>query len=456
MTSRNTETVPDLEKQVFYLSALVQLEHQLRRAETSRELAHMIVNDTMQLVPYQQAVFWELTPGGRVRVVAVSGSDQVNKDAPYIVFIKNVIKTVGPGADNHARVLSAGELEKALAAEWADWSPGEILACPLRGPNGDTSGGLLFMRPAPWEKKEAVLLERLADAFAHARVARKARTTVFSMRLEFFRRRRVRLLLAASALLLLCLPVRLSVLAPMEIIPDDPVVVAAPMDGAVKNFMVTPNQSVTAGQVLFTLDDIRIRNEYEIAVKTLAVTRADSLRARQKSFADEDSRAELLLLDARVTQQQAMVDYLAEQLARSRVSATVDGIAVFSDVNDWLGKPVVVGEKVLSLADPGHVAAEIQLPVADAINLSPGADVRLFLNIAPDRPVAATLYQAAYEARVTADNILAFRLKARPAEGRPPPRIGLRGTAKIYGDNVCLGYYLLRRPLAAVRQFFGI
>lgn len=446
----------DLGKQVFYLSTLVQLEQQLRQAETDRELAYIIVNETLQLVPYQQAVFWEQSPAGRVRIEAVSGTDQVNKDAPYIVFIKRIIQAVNRMPDNKPKALSVKDFDQDITAEWATWSPGELLACPLRGSEGETIGGLLFMRPSPWDTAETVLMERLAGAFAHSRQALKARARSWSSGLGVFGSRRNRLIIAGLGLLLFCLPVRLSVLAPMEIVPDDPVVVAAPMDGAVKDFMVTPNQPVKAGQVLFTLDDIRIRNEYEIAVKTLAVTRADELRARQKAFADEASRADLLLLAARIEQQQAMVDYLAEQLERSRVKAAVNGIAVFSDVNDWLGKPVMVGEKVLSLADPKNVAAEIHLPVADAINLGPGADVRLFFNIAPDRPVAACLYQAAYEARVTPDNILAFRLKARLAENETPPRIGLRGTAKIYGEKVCLIYYLLRRPLAAVRQFVGV
>ena len=34
-------------------------------------------------------------------------------------------------------------------------------------------------------------------------------------------------------------------------------------------------------------------------------------------------------------------------------------------------------------------------------------------------------------------------------------RIGLRGTAKIYGDRVLLGYYLFRRPLATLRGWTG-
>ena len=83
------------------------------------------------------------------------------------------------------------------------------------------------------------------------------------------------LILTGLILLAFCLPLRLSVLAPMEIIPRDPIVIAAPMDGIIKEFMVTPNQPVTKGQPLFALDDIRLRNEYDISLKTLAVSRAD-------------------------------------------------------------------------------------------------------------------------------------------------------------------------------------
>ena len=35
-------------------------------------------------------------------------------------------------------------------------------------------------------------------------------------------------------------------------------------------------------------------------------------------------------------------------------------------------------------------------------------------------------------------------------------RIGLRGTAKVYGPKVALGYYVLRKPIAFLRRSLGI
>lgn len=40
-------------------------------------------------------------------------------------------------------------------------------------------------------------------------------------------------------------------------------------------------------------------------------------------------------------------------------------------------------------------------------------------------------------------------------EGHGFPRIGMRGTAKIYAEQVSLGYYLFHKPLAYVRQTIG-
>jgi hypothetical protein len=107
------------------------------------------------------------------------------------------------------------------------------------------------------------------------------------------------------------------------------------------------------------------------------------------------------------------------------------------------------------LADPTKVEIEARLPVADAIDLEIGGPVRVFLNIDPARARDAVLTYVSYQAQQGADGILGYRIKARLTDEASPPRIGLRGTAKLYGAEVPLAYAILRRPVAAARQWLG-
>ena len=119
-------------------------------------------------------------------------------------------------------------------------------------------------------------------------------------------------------------------------------------------------------------------------------------------------------------------------------------------------RPVVAGEKIMQIADPAKVELEIMLPISDAINLEPGAETVFFLNIDPQTPLGARVRWSSFRATATAEGFLAFRLKAEFVDGESPPRIGLRGTAKVFGDETSIFFFLFRRPLAKARQWLGL
>jgi len=51
---------------------------------------------------------------------------------------------------------------------------------------------------------------------------------------------------------------------------------------------------------------------------------------------------------------------------------------------------------------------------------------------------------------------LAYKVVASLTENlENKPRIGLRGTARIYGDEVTIFYYLFRTPINILRQWIG-
>ncbi|MEO5338398.1 MAG: HlyD family efflux transporter periplasmic adaptor subunit [Magnetospirillum sp. WYHS-4] len=433
------------------LATLLQLEKEARHAESEEAFGFVLVNQTRRLLPYRLAAFWRAGPGGG-EVAAVSGVQRPALDAPFMQWLAALLAKV---ARDDPAILAAKDVEGWLRDDWPGHAPPHAFWLPLKVPGGSAPlGGLWLVRDTPWGEGDRLLGERLADGYgetlARHRVGRSWRGAAIPAR-------RIGTRVAALALLaaLGAVPVPLSVLAPAEIVPRDPVVVTAPREGVVGTFHVQPNQPVVEGQPLFGLDETEARSRHEVALKTLAVTEAEHRKASQAAFGDRDSLAERAILLTRIDKARAEAGHAEELLERGRVKAPRAGIAVFGDVNDWIGRPVRVGERILTLADPAQVEILVWLPVADAIVVEPGARIALFLNIAPLDPLPAHLRTASYEAEPNPDRILAYRLKASLDDGTAPPRIGLKGTAKVYGGDVFLAWYLFRRPLAALRQLLG-
>lgn len=446
---------PHAESQLFALSTLVQLTKRSRHAATLLELGFVIVNETHALVPYRQAFLWSGDGTGRGSLEAVSGAAVVEPQAPLTLWLDQAFAALDRKDNSGSpRAVSAADLPEPLQDEWAEWLPAHGLWVPLFTET-QRSTALLLVRDQPFGEGESHLLLELADGYASAWAAFLKRRRFFQISL-WSRHRMVKLALVAAVFLALWLPIRLSALAPANVVPLNPTIVRAPLDGVVDRFEVQPNELVKEGQPLLALDPRAIENRLDVARKALAVAEAEYRQAAQLAVFDDKGRSQLAVLKGRVDQRRAEATYTQSLLERIHITASRAGIVLFDDPNDWIGRPVTIGERLLEIADPAEAELEIWLPVADAITLEIGTGAEFFLNVAPDAPLSATLRQASYEASLSPNGLLSYRLRARFAGNEPPPRIGLRGTAKIYGERVTLFYYLMRRPLAALRQMVGL
>ncbi|WP_233973485.1 efflux RND transporter periplasmic adaptor subunit [Pectobacterium versatile] len=423
------------------------LEQQARAANSTEELAYCIVNDSQPLFSFRHAA---LVINGKVR--AVTGVTQPAPHAPFVAFVERActqLSSVDEKTLAQCRVIQASQLDEQSRKDWLALSAPEALWSPLNDRQGNPFGAIWYAREQPWQSTDQVLAEQLSGAFSHAWLALEPQTTRW--------RRRARWKITVPALLLLaCLfiPVRQSVLAPAEVIPHQGRVVAAPLDGVIQSFTVLPNQSVRQGEVLVRFDSTTLKAQADVAERALNVAEAEHRASSQRAFQDADSKARLDFLAAQVAQKRAERDYANALLSRAEIRAERDGIAVFADATRWMGKPVRTGERLMELADPALTALRIELDVGDAIQLQQEAPITLFLDSDPLTPHAALLERIAYESEQTPAGNLAYRLDARFTD--TPPRIGLRGTAKISGDYVPLAVYLFRRPLAVIRQAIGL
>jgi multidrug resistance efflux pump len=258
-----------------------------------------------------------------------------------------------------------------------------------------------------------------------------------------------------AAFLAMFIRVPQSVLAPANVIAKNQKIMTVPMDGVIDKVFVKPEQYVRQGEVLFDMDKRDLYNAHELAKKELDTATAKYKTAIQSSYHDVDKRAEIKVLQAVMKEKQLEVDYTRKLINESDIASPINGIVIVDNPSQWLGKPVVTGENVMQVATPGQVELEIWLPVADAINFKKGDKVKLFLNADPLNPVYATINYAAFEATITPAQILAYQLIAGLDNNENIPKIGSQGTAKLMGEKVSLFYYLFRKPITTLRQFFG-
>lgn len=442
----------EADSRVTGLGALLQLERDARHAESLVELGFLIVNETRRLVPYRQALVWEIDDAGLLRIAAASGTSGIEPHAPYIVWMQRLLASRQAAGLREVQSLDVAMVDDELRAGWAEFLPAQAVLVPLVSPRGVLLGGILLAGDLPWEEGHLVLLERLADAYAHAWSALTGDQRRRNLRAWLTQRR---LRLGAAVVLILLFPLHQSVVVPASVSPRDPVVVAAPIQGVIRDVHVEPNQSVQAGDLLFTFDVTEVESRHEVAQKTLDVAQAELLKNTQLAWTCNDCRARLPELAAVVEQKQAELGQARSLLERASVRASREGVAVFQDRNDLLGRPVSIGERVMLLARPDDSWLELHLPVDDAITLEAGAPVRFFLNVDPLSAWDATLVRTSYEAELTPQDVLAYTLMAKFDEGERP-RLGLKGTARVYGSAVPLVYYVLRRPLAWARRTLGL
>ncbi|WCG82451.1 efflux RND transporter periplasmic adaptor subunit [Pectobacterium sp. A5351] len=451
MTERNTTAAQtEQDTRLALLAELLQLQSRARARETLDELAFFIVNETHNVVKYRQALLWDCD---KQRLQVASGLASLDHNAPFCTEFSRLCRQ-WQAEGRQTQALQCRELPVDDQILWQEHLPAFLLWLPLRLSQGDTPLVLVLARDSAWLPAEIVLLEKLAEAYAHAWASlqkpRRRQTNTNP------KKRRLILAGIVALVLILLIPVRQSVLAPAEIVAHRPVMVRAPVAGVVDDILVRPNQTVSANQPLVRLDVRELENRLESARQAFATADAQYRQAQQQALFDANSKASLAVLQSRREQAQSDMDFLQRQQERMQLVSPRDGVAIFDDSNDWIGRSVAVGERIMMIADPHDVELEIQLPAADAIALENGADVRLFLNVAPNSAQDARLEQIGYRAAPTPDNVMAYRLRARFTQDDPQLRVGLKGTAKLYGKRTVLFVYLLRKPLASLRVWLGV
>ncbi len=430
------------------LAALLQFEGDVRRQASVDELLYFITNESRRIVQYDQMfVLREAMVKDGFRVIGASSIALIDRNAPLIQAIE--AGATGRKDDPLAVQLDAGDWSDDAAI--SDYPFHHWYWQPITNRSGHIFAGLLLARSAPWRDADCIRVQRISETAGHSWLALTGDKPVRKLpKLTKTKRR-----LAIAALIIAALfPVRMTALAPVEVVAARPFIVSAPYAGVIARVDVPPNAMVKAGQPVLTFEDIKVRNEMQQATEKLAIAKAKVERATSASFADAEQARDIAALNAEYKLAQSDYAYARDLMGKSQITAPRAGMAIYSDRRDWEGRAVNTGDPILQIADPKAIAYRIDLPTKEQMRLEPGAPVKVWLDAQPLWALNGRIEQASYQARPTADGILAFAVTAKP-DGNTP-RIGSRGTAKLYGEWVPFAYSLLKRPIASARQFFGI
>ena len=450
------------------IAVFVDLEDAFRKARDLDTLRTALVTGARRLAPYDCALFLErdaplarrLVAGDRPqwRVTAASGVSSLDRRAPLPQTFEAMISALAASDESELQrmqrsVLDVESAGEALAEQAAAFP--HLLWVPIARPDGSPLGALAAFRAEAWAPGPSNLLASLAGPFGHAFAALADGGTARRRLDAVLGRGRFALGAAIAAVLVLALPVRMTVLAPAEVVGARPTPVAAPLDGQVREIFVEPGDTVAAGTPLFDLVDTRARNDVEVAEKARSVATAKHRRAVQNAVANHRDGQEIAVARADLDVAEAELALARDVLARSRVSAPRDGVVVFSGRSEWIGKPITTGERVMEVVDPQAIELKIDLAVADAMASAVGTTVGLFPDGDPTRMVAATVERIGYRPVANGERQMVHRVFAGFTDPSAT-RLGARGTARIDGERVPLAFHLFRRPIAALRQKLGL
>jgi hypothetical protein len=445
-----TTVSPD--DRVVILSSLVQFEQELRDAETLRDVGYIAVNDARRVVDFRQAFLWHEDDFHRITIEAASNVSEVDANTPHIRRLGALAGwiTTNLAKDKVLAFSVAGQPDKDVSDAVGALAR-YLIFVPLTSRAKAFSGGLVLASDKPWREADVAVLTVMGRAVSHAWNSLAEGRTVSAIKLHF--QHYWRRYLAALVVLFL-LPVRQYVLAPAEVVPQRPLIVAAPLVGVIERVYVEPNDAVEQGALLFRMEDIDLANKHILAQRSVEVAEAEYLKNAQSAFSCDECRGRLPELQALLERERATLAWTAQQLAMAEVRAPVSGVATFSDVNELIGRPVSTGQRVMTVSDPSLTRLRVSLAVDDVIHFNEQADVIFYPSTNPLDSYRATLYSISYEPRLLPEQTLAFTLLA-DFSADAPPRLGLRGTAKVYGKRAPLIYLALRRPLSWLRRSLG-
>lgn len=436
---------------VHLLAAINRLTLKVMSVNNLDALIFTILNDTIQILPYSQAVLWKINKD-KIDLIGVSGQAGVN---PKAIIAKNWGKVIEEMTDKgvaHVIPKSVIDKERPEVPYLKGNDNASILWLPIYV-KGELKLGLWLERwtGKQWMDDEIELLKFLMKSYGAA-------WDKFSYNIDIKKILTKPAVLGALGVLFLVMLVRvpLRVAAPCEIVPRDPYVITAPLLGVIKEINVEAGQNVKRGDLLFQYDKKVPLQDLAIAQKNVLIAEAELSTAMSQAFKDKKALSETSTLENKLRKEMINLELAKYNSSFLDYLSPVDGVVMIENPDDWRGNPVKIGEKIMTIAKTDQVKVKIWVPEADNIPLNETRPIKVFLNIDPNNSLAARLLRISTYTQMSEKQVSSFIAEAALEETSKEVKLGLKGTAILYGEDVSLFYWIIRKPWSAVRNYVGI
>jgi len=443
---------------VNQLTNLQQITLKAFKAKNTQNLAFIILNDTYHVIPYDLAVLWKISPNGN-RIVGISGQTTYATQSDVIHRWKDALADLKDSSAS--KILSENDFPH-IKEKWIQSKTQEnssVLWMPISKRDKETIG--LWLEK--WDDPQGINFQhnlKMVEAHlvpGYALAWEKLNPSVWYKRIwEYVNWRTISYALPLLLLFTLLIRVPLRVVAPCEVVPKDSYIVTAPLNGIISRINVKPGQHVNHGDLLYEYDPRVPIQELKVAEKQVLMTKAEVNRVTASSLEEHQQLADLATLNIKLQKAQLDLAFAQNNFKELTGKAPISGVALIDNPDEWQGKPVKLGEKIMLIADPNQTKVRMWIPENDNIQIDKSIPVRVYLNPNPETNYYVKLNFISHEANLTEKHVSSFEAEGDWVGNHEGARLGVKGSAVLYGEKVSLFYYLFRKPLVTLRDFFGI
>ena len=375
-------------EQKVVLRETLELLDRAQQGSTARAMASVMCDEVRRRFGCTR-VSIGLIKGDRVRVVAISGADDLDSHAPAVEAIEGVMEEAAlqdaeviypvPEADEREPRLRRVIHEHARLSE--AFGPSSIVSLPLRL-DGDLVGAMVLERDQtdPFPPGSLTLLRLVAEFVGPAVYTRRladrrslqvARDDLLDLGAGIVGPRHTAKKLVALVVIVVLaalafVPIPARVAAPMELRASVSRAIVPPFAGYLDRSLVRPGDRVEIGDLLAVMQTDEL-----VMSLAEAEARRETLAARLDNAMARGERSQSRQVQAEIDEIDASANLIRERLKASELRAPIAGVVSQGDLERLAGAPVDASQVLLEIVGE-ETTAIIEVSERDADRIAMG------------------------------------------------------------------------------------